>query len=376
MGTLTANNGSCVNTWGVTDCFQQLQYSKMKLVAALALCAGASAVNVENLFKEISGKVFKQNKDGFKVSLEPYFTLNCKHKTSHNAGTVKFLKASCAGASGAGGETNPFTRKVIYNTNKGFFSYMGTDEGNSGNWVGSQYYMPEGFANSDFWVNEQVKVTFGDIWKSRMDYTRKGGIAKWGGNDKSMPAIMVKNTVQLKEGGLVDGEYATKVKITGLTKIPKDLPSSLNPMSMRSMKWQMTVDVNADQACSVGPQEPGCTMRGSVRGKAGGNKLFTRLTLRTTAALFTRLFLSDPRRLARSLLKLVSSSPSTGGPLVSQTNWSSNCPTLLSTSPSARPSLTLSWPQLLHSEPTVRLLSPTSTLLPMPWSGLTGESTK
>lgn len=117
----------------------------MKLVAALSLCAGASAVNVNNLFKEVSGKIFKQSKDGFKVSLEPYFTLNCKHMVKNNpAGQVKVMKASCTGASGVGGETNPFTRKVIYNSKKGFFSYQGTDEGNTANWAGVQYFMPEG----------------------------------------------------------------------------------------------------------------------------------------------------------------------------------------------------------------------------------------
>lgn len=269
----------------------------MKLVAALSLCAGASAVNVESLFKEVSGKVFKQNKDGFKVSLEPYFTLNCKHKINKNgAGQVKFMKASCAGASGAGGETNPFSRKVIYNSKKGFFSYLGTDEGNTGNWVGSQYYMPEGYGNADFWVNEQVKVTYGDIWKTRVDYTRKGGMAQWGGNDKSKPAAMIKNTVQLKEGGLVDGEYAAKVKINGLSKIPADLPVELNPMSMRTTSWQMTVDVNADQACSAGPQEPGCTMRGSVRGKAGGNKLSHAISFENNGGAIYTVVLEQPSK--------------------------------------------------------------------------------
>merc|ERR1712126_262217 len=221
---------------------------------------------------------------------------------------------------------------------KGFFSYQGTDEGNTANWAGVQYFMPEGLWESDFWYNEQIKVVYGDIWKTRMDYVRKGGMDKWGGNNKSKPAVLVKNTVQLKEGGLVDGEYAAKIKINGLTKIPADIPIELNPLQVKTTNWQMTVDMNADQACGLGPQEPGCTMRGSVRGKADGNKLNHASALRTMAVLFTRLWLSSRRRLALLLLKLASSSPSTTRPLVSPTNWSFNCPTLSRQPLSARTS--------------------------------------
>jgi len=129
-----------------------------------------------------------------------------------------------------------------------------------------------------------------------MDYVRKGGMDKWGGNDKSKPAVLVKNTVQLKEGGLVDGEYAAKIKINGLTKIPADIPIELNPLEVKTTNWQMTVDMNADQACGLGPQEPGCTMRGSVRGKADGNKLNHAVSFENNGGAIYTLVIEQPSK--------------------------------------------------------------------------------
>merc|ERR1712142_1146569 len=130
-----------------------------------------------------------------------------------------------------------------------------------------------------------------------------------------------------------------------------------------------------DQACGLGPQEPGCTMRGSVKNQADGNKLNHAVSFENNGGAIYTLVLEQPSKTCTVVAEIgelfTINYKTTGEP----TNWSFNCPTLSRQPLSARTSLSLLWTQLLHSRPTVRLLSPTITLLLMPRSGLTDGST-
>lgn len=245
----------------------------MKLVAALAVCAGASAVHVDDLLAQIKDKIYtvKPNGKGFVVALEPYFTINCNTANSRNK---KVSTTSCVGSQGAGGDTNAFTRKFLYNEAKGVIKYQGHDEGSTGNWPFVDMYMPE-FADEPYWIDEQVTVQFGDPWKAKFTWDRKEGFSKWGGKNignKKAPLAMNAN-IWVKEGGLVDGAYAVTVKNTGGMKVPKDFPESLNPLDCKTKKWTHTYKMSADQVCAAGPQQDGCAISIGVKGKNGKKKL-------------------------------------------------------------------------------------------------------
>jgi len=248
----------------------------MKLVAALAICAGASAVTVDNLLAQIKDSIYKEkpNGKGFVFSLEPIFSIDCNTQTTKRGGVPTHIKQSCTGSQGAGGDTNSFTRKFIWNKNKGVVKYEGHDEGSTANWPFVGQYMPE-FADEPFWIDEKMMVIFNDPWKAKLTWDRKEGFSKWGGkNIGSKKAPLAMNAqIWVKEGGLVDGAYAVVVKNNGGMKVPKDWPASLNPFDCKTKKWTHTYTMSADQVCAAGPQEDGCAISIVVKGKNGKKKL-------------------------------------------------------------------------------------------------------
>lgn len=249
----------------------------MKLVAALAVCAGASAVTVDNLLAQIKDSIFKEkpNGKGFVFALEPFFSIDCNTQTTKKGGVPTHIKQSCVGSQGAGGDTNSFTRKFIWNKQKGVVKYEGHDEGSTGNWPFVDMYMPPQFTDEPYWIDEKMMVQFGDPWKAKLTWDRKEGFSKWGGKNignKKAPLAM-NAQIWVKEGGLVDGAYSVVVKNNGGMKVPKDFPASLNPLDCQTMKWTHTYKMSADQVCAAGPQEDGCAISIGVKGKNGKKKL-------------------------------------------------------------------------------------------------------
>lgn len=94
-----------------------------------------------------------------------------------------------------------------------------------------------------------------------------------GGLDKENPGGIVMNRVQLRDGGLENGEYTATVKISGYSDFPENVPEIMNPLSLRDSKWQMSVTANIDQSCLAGPHADGCAMEGLIKGKVDGRKL-------------------------------------------------------------------------------------------------------
>lgn len=248
----------------------------MKLVGALAVAAGASAFNVNDFVGNVKNKIFKQNKNGFSISLEPYFSMDCKEqKKLGSDGSLVVFKSSCSGTYGADkGGSNPFTRKTIYNAKKGVFKYAGHDEGNTQNWVGVEYYLPN-YANEPFWIDETLSVNFGDFFSATLDYSRQEGFSKWGGNDvsSSKAPLALKSKMKVKEGGLENGAYNLVLAHNGVMVVPKDFDQELNIFGFQSNKWKHVYKISADQACTAGPHVDGCEISASISGKTGKTKL-------------------------------------------------------------------------------------------------------